>query len=213
MEIQIFQVGKIGKARRVVVAENMTVPGHAEAVVRFEADDDDTEADYAVEPTQLFKKRYPLQMATTLVNLNEAPTCKVRVLNPYPTEINLRQDAEIGIAERMEKIVSVLTKAEHQAESGNLVAVRRITTRSAEVKEVYDEPNGRKQVPAHLESLMRKSSEGNSDVETKALASLLTKHGDTFSKDEWDLRLTHLAEHSINTEGAAPIKQRPRPVP
>ncbi|KAH3855598.1 hypothetical protein DPMN_098168 [Dreissena polymorpha] len=134
MEIPIFQVGKIGKARRVVVAENMTVPGHAEAVVsvyieRFEADDDDTEADYVVEPNQLFKERYPLQMAATLVNLNEAPTCKVRVLNPYPTEVNLRQDAEIGIAERMEKIVSVLTKAEHQAESDNLVAVRRITTR------------------------------------------------------------------------------------
>ena len=89
MEIPIFQVGKIGKARRVVVAENMTVPGHAEAVVsvykeRFEANDDDTEADYVVEPNQLFKERYPLQMATTLVNLNEAPTCKVRVLNPYP---------------------------------------------------------------------------------------------------------------------------------
>ncbi|KAH3882817.1 hypothetical protein DPMN_006762 [Dreissena polymorpha] len=119
MEIPIFQVWKIGKSRRVVVAENMTVPGYAEAVVsvyieRFEADDDDTEADYVVEPNQLFKERYPLQMATTLVNLNEAPTCKVRVLNPYPTEVNLRQDAEIGIAERMEKIVSVLTKAEHQ---------------------------------------------------------------------------------------------------
>ncbi|KAH3755688.1 hypothetical protein DPMN_190386 [Dreissena polymorpha] len=55
-------------------------------------------------------------MATILVNLNEAPTCKVRVLNPYPTEINLRQDADIGVAERMEKIVSVLTKAEHQAQ-------------------------------------------------------------------------------------------------
>ncbi|KAH3838463.1 hypothetical protein DPMN_111872 [Dreissena polymorpha] len=148
MEIPIFQVRKIGKARRVVVAENMTVPGHAEAVVsvyieRFEADDDDTEADYVVEPNQLFKERYPLQMATTLVNLNEAPTCKVRVLSSYPTEVNLRQDAEIGIAERMEKIVSVLTKAEHQAESDNLVAVRRITTRSAEVKVVNDEPNGK----------------------------------------------------------------------
>ncbi|KAH3755687.1 hypothetical protein DPMN_190385 [Dreissena polymorpha] len=33
MAIPIFQVGKIGKARRVVVAESMTVPGHAEASV------------------------------------------------------------------------------------------------------------------------------------------------------------------------------------
>jgi hypothetical protein len=39
------------------------------------------------------------------------------------------------------------------------------------------------------------------------------KYRDTFSKDEWDLGLTHLAEHSIDTGDAKPIKQRPRRVP
>ncbi|KAH3755689.1 hypothetical protein DPMN_190387 [Dreissena polymorpha] len=64
---------------------------------------------------------------------------------------------------------------------------------SDEVKVVNDETNRQEQVPAHLESLLQKSSEGKSDVEEKALASLLANHGDTFSKDEWDLGLTHLA--------------------
>ena len=217
-EIPIFQIGKCGKTRRVVVADNMTVPGHTEAVVsvyieRFEADDDDNEADYLVEPTELFKERYPLQMATTLVYLNDAPTCKVRVLNPFPTEIMLRQDAEIGIAEKIERIVSVLTKAEHQAEGDNIVTVRRITTRSEEVRVVNEQVNTGKQVPAHLESLLQRSSEGKTEVEREALAKLLAQHGDTFSKDEWDLGLTHLGQHSINTGDAQPIKQRPRPVP
>jgi len=45
------------------------------------------------------------------------------------------------------------------------------------------------------------------------LAALLSKYADTFSRDDWDLGLTNIAEHSINTEKAAPIKQKPRRVP
>ncbi|KAH3701702.1 hypothetical protein DPMN_076694 [Dreissena polymorpha] len=47
----------------------------------------------------------------------------------------------------------------------------------------------------------------------RAVAGLLRKYGDTFSKAEWDIGLTNLAEHSIETRNAAPIKQRPRRVP
>ena len=36
---------------------------------------------------------------------------------------------------------------------------------------------------------------------------------DTFSRDEWDLGLTHLTSHAIKTDGAAPVKQPPRRVP
>ena len=36
---------------------------------------------------------------------------------------------------------------------------------------------------------------------------------DSFSRDEWDLGLTHLASHAVKTEGAAPVKQPPRRVP
>lgn len=39
------------------------------------------------------------------------------------------------------------------------------------------------------------------------------KYQDTFSKNEWDIGLTNLTEHPINTGDAKPIKQRPRRVP
>jgi hypothetical protein len=35
------------------------------------------------------------------------------------------------------------------------------------------------------------------------------KHQHTFSKDEWDIGLTHLVEHPIKTNDAEPVKQRP----
>ncbi len=61
--------------------------------------------------------------------------------------------------------------------------------------------------------LYAKSTEGKSEVEKEAVAGLLIKYSDTFSKNEWDLGLTDLAEHPINTADAAPVKQRPRRVP
>ena len=45
------------------------------------------------------------------------------------------------------------------------------------------------------------------------LASLLNKFGDSFLCGEWNLGLTLLAEHAIETGNAAPIKQHPRRVP
>ena len=51
-----------------------------------------------------------------------------------------------------------------------------------------------------------------SSQECKKVAQTLIKFQDTFSKDEWDLGVTHLTEHSIKTGDAQPVKQPPRRV-
>jgi hypothetical protein len=68
-------------------------------------------------------------------------------------------------------------------------------------------------VPPHLKELFERATVGKSEYETGVVAALLKKYENAFSKDEWDLGLTHLAEHSIDTGDALPIKQRPRRVP
>ncbi|MCG8112252.1 MAG: reverse transcriptase, partial [Candidatus Thiodiazotropha taylori] len=45
------------------------------------------------------------------------------------------------------------------------------------------------------------------------MKTLLLKFQDSFSKNEWDLGLTHLTAHPINTGSAEPVKQPPRRVP
>ncbi|KAH3699439.1 hypothetical protein DPMN_074394 [Dreissena polymorpha] len=122
-----------GRARQVIVAEYTTLPPLAEAVVkvlveRFESDDSDLQADYVVEPTENFKERYYLQMASTLVNINQSPICAIRLLNPFLTEVKLRQDAVIGSAEKIERVVSVLSSKENDKEESNFFAVRRVVT-------------------------------------------------------------------------------------
>ncbi|KAH3806544.1 hypothetical protein DPMN_134867 [Dreissena polymorpha] len=63
-------------------------------------------AEYIVEPSSNFKDKYQLVMASTLVDIDTLSTCKVRVLNPMDAEVTLRQNADIGRAELIERIVS-----------------------------------------------------------------------------------------------------------
>ena len=219
-EIPVFQVGKAGKARQVTVAGDMTLPPQSEAVVkvyveRLESDDDD-QADFVVEPTEHFKETYPLQMASTLVNLNQSPACVVRILNPFPSEIKLHQDAVIGSAEKIERVVSVISREEYNQEENNYAAVRRVVTNQpTDVGDKTSLPKPAKvsQVPPHLTSLLERSTLGKTQAEVEAVAGLLFKYQDSFSTSDWDIGLTHLTEHPINTGDAAPIKQRPRRVP
>ena len=64
-----------------------------------------------------------------------------------------------------------------------------------------------------MTTLYEKSTTGKNDYERNIVAYLLNKYSDTFSKDEWDISLTNLTEHSIDTGDASPVRQRPRRVP
>jgi hypothetical protein len=56
-------------------------------------------------------------MASTLVNINNGPTCKVKVLNPFSSDITLRQNAEIGKAEQTKRITNIVTEEENRSEN------------------------------------------------------------------------------------------------
>ncbi|XP_052806238.1 glutamate decarboxylase 1-like [Mya arenaria] len=50
-------------------------------------------------------------------------------------------------------------------------------------------------------------------AEAEVVAGILVKFQSAFSKNEWDIGLSNLTDHSINTGDAMPIKQRPGRVP
>ncbi|KAH3839087.1 hypothetical protein DPMN_112509 [Dreissena polymorpha] len=95
------------------MAEDMTLSPLAETVVkvfveRFESDDSGLQADYVVETTEHVKER-PLQMASTFVNINQPLPCVIRLLNPFTTNVILRQEAVIDSAKKIRRVVSVLS--------------------------------------------------------------------------------------------------------
>lgn len=67
--------------------------------------------------------------------------------------------------------------------------------------------------PEHLRDLMQQSSEHLDKVQNEALSTLLLKYGDVFSRNDDDIGRTDLVTHRINTESAAPIRQRARRMP
>ena len=68
-------------------------------------------------------------------------------------------------------------------------------------------------LPGHLSEFHKRATKDLEPNESLRVADLLSRFQDSFSKGEWDLDLTHLAEHEIRTGDAAPIKQPSRRVP
>ena len=164
-------------------------------------------------------------MAPSLVNISRSCTSKVRLLSPFPTAVSIKQDAVVGKAEPIEGEPKVLVPEENSEESDNFHQMRRLTFESKpslQDEHVMDtKPHTARStgeadiepVPAHLTDLFERTSKAISPAEKARIASLLTKFQDTFSRDEWAIGLTDLAEHSISTGDATPVKQPPRRVP
>ena len=226
-EIPIIQVGMSNRVRKVTAADHFVIPAQSECVIdvyleRKEYDDFSSEKEYIVEPTDHFKEEYPLQMASTLVDINRACTCKVRVLNPFPTAMSIKQDAVIAKAEPIVGSPQVIFAKESAEEEENFHRARSIKLLQEGVERFQDaEPATAREVqtdikppvPQHLQDLFERSAKDLDESQKGKVEDLLSNYQDTFSRDEWDIGLTNLAEHEIKTGDASPIKQPPRRVP
>lgn len=120
--------------------------------------------------------------------------------------------------ERIQGIVGVVSEKENEGEDKCLASVKRIgklkpLVDHLEVECTHSSKYQTYDVPDNLRTLLEKSTAGKPESEKGSVASLLNKYSDIFSKDEWDIVLTNLAEHPTVTGNAAPVKQRPRRVP
>ena len=221
-EIPCIQIGKKSCVRKVAAANLVIVPPQSETLIdvyveRSEADELNANSNFIIEPTEHFKETYPLQMASVLVDINGSVASKVRVLNPFTTAVTIYQESVIAQAERIDQFKATLVEEESPRQKSDNTSIRRTdTSRSRE--DLIKMPITKLQktnntVSDHLKDLFERSTSSRTESEKGELADLLTEFQGSFSKDEWDIGLTHLAEHSINTGNAEPIKQSPRRVP
>ena len=219
-EIPCIRIRKKSCVRKVAAAKLVIVPPHSETLIdvyveRSEADELNANSNFIIEPTEhfKFKETYPLQMASVLVDINGSVASKVRVLNPFPTAITIYQESVIAKAERIDQFKTTLVEEESPRQKSDNTSIRRIdTSRSRE--DLIKTPITKLQktnntFPDHLIDLFERSTSGRTENEKGELADLLTEFQGSFLKDECDIGLTHLAEHSINTGNAEPIKQPP----
>ncbi|KAH3798512.1 hypothetical protein DPMN_152112 [Dreissena polymorpha] len=150
-------------------------------VERYEEDEAD-ECEFVIDPDDRFYDQYPLQMASTLVDLNRNPTCQLRVLNPSDTVVALKQDAVIAQAERVERILSVVSPAENAGKQRDRSNIRRIQVeqQSTDSKTMEFQEASESEVPEHLIPLYKKAIEGKSTWGKRVIAGTLLKFSDNF---------------------------------
>ena len=219
--------------RRVTVAECLEVPPMEEVIVdayvdRNEHVIDEEEHQLLVEMHPNLPQGYGCLLAPMVVNAANITTVPVHIFNPQSKPIAIRQDSVVGQAEPV-KVEYAIAKHENQSEIGNDSAARHVTLRERRKPKGKVHPSGcqarlqrqsiaRKaniQVPAsplpeHLRGLYEQSAKGKSKMECAQIHSLLLKHEQVFSKDDYDLDHTKLVEHTIVTWNAKPIDQPPR---
>ena len=161
-------------------------------------------------------------MASTLVDINKGCTCKIRLLNPFPTAVSIKQDTVVGKAEPIVGKPRILFKKETEDEEENYSKVKNnsLGIKNKHVKSRlryrHNQRGEKRQVsnaPEHLKDLFQRSTTNLSESEKERVANLLSKYQDTFSRNEWDIGVTNLTEHAIQTEGKGPVRLPPRRVP
>ncbi len=123
----------------------------------------------------------------TLVDLSH-PLAVVRLLNLTGKRRKLRKGTEVAQCELVESV-------------------------QLPQKEGREEGSGTVELPDHLRELFERSASGLTADQRQHLRSLLLRYSHVFSVGPHDLGKTDLAKHSIDTQGATPIRQPPRRLP
>ena len=228
VKIPCIQVGSASSTRKIRSSDHFIIPRQCEKVIdvfveRCESDTDNADnIPIILEPHQSFQDRYGLIMAASLSELRPRVTHKVRLMNPTNREISINQDVVLGTAEAISDIVTLIqtenppevkksstdTSPLHKIEVEYQIARHTLAAEPQNIRRVQEI-----QVPSHLEDLYQSATQNCTQKEQERVAETLARFADTFSKDEFDLGLTSLVEHSIDVGDHRPIKQPPRRVP
>jgi hypothetical protein len=158
-----------------------------------------------------------LVIAATLVDAANNVSVKARVMNPYKSPILIRQDQVVGQVEAVDEVISLLAEEENPDEANNNSGVRRIQMKSCDVPldvtRKAKECKSEVLFPQHLKSLYDNSTKGCNACQKSKVKNLLVDFQGVFSRDKYDLGLTHLTEHVIDTGDARPVRQPPRRTP
>ena len=216
--IPCIQVGLPSRTRRVKAAESVKIPGFSEALLKVVIDRDDNESDdcdLIIEPSDSFASRSGIVVASALVNIRQKVAVSVRVMNLYPSEVDIFEGAIIGSAGEVAECSDPIFDVEDPEEIENKCSIRRIKL-SETVTERSTRGNcatEKCKVPDHLQELFESSGPSCSSQEKRVIANLLVENETVFSKHEFDIGKTFLTEHVIETGNSKPVKQPPRRVP
>ncbi len=182
-KVQLNCEGSIG-CYRVVVAENVEVPAHSEAIIRGKVTGlpANQRELFMLEPSERMMDGGKGLVAKSLVQAD--CNIPVRVMNVTDEPQTFYAGTNVA---NMCPVTEVKTKPFRQVECHT--------------------------VPAHLEDLYARAVDGMTLQQSKTVANLLTKYSSAFSKSDDDIGRTGIVRHKIDTGDAHPVKQAFRRTP
>jgi hypothetical protein len=103
--IPCTQIGQPEPVRKITAADDFIIPPRSEVIIdvfvdKFHSDNLSGPQNYLLEPNNFFVEKYPVAMASCLVDITHEVTNKVRLMNPFDHEVEIRQDTVLGEAEK-----------------------------------------------------------------------------------------------------------------
>ena len=179
---------------RITTREKVTIPALQEVIIFGKVNDESVVGESIIEPTEQSQLTDTgAMLARAVVNMNTADSSiPLRVYNPRAVAITVKKGMAVG---KLTPVIDCeLRPSGDIADDVNKVA-RNV------------------RVPAHLKSLYEASVKELPADQHYKVARLLTEYQDVFSKGDDDLGQTDIIKHTIDTGGAAPIRQRARRLP
>lgn len=160
--IPIIRVGSPLLVRKVLLADNYSIPPLSEKVVNAYVQrigEGDNSSQFLIEPSRNFLEKNSVKLANCLIDTKEEVTNKVRVLNPFSSVVQLYEDTCIGFAEEIEGEVILIPE---QGDDANESTLRQVNTMETPSK-----------VPEHLQDIFNQASEGRRSEKIELIRKVL----------------------------------------
>ena len=138
-EVPIIQIGMNERICEVTAAGHSIIPAQSETIVDVHVERKaydvffcvffSPEHEYTIRPKENLQD-YPLQISPALVDINKSQTCEVRIVNPFPTAIAIKQNSVLGIAEPIERFPMSIDHQEDVTGKASYGRIKRLQPRS-----------------------------------------------------------------------------------
>ena len=186
---------KVEPFAKLVLKRKLKIPGNHEMLVNAKVRrlGGQTIPDIAmVERNYDLFRHQGLMVASTCVSMDN-DSVVVRILNPTPKDISLSRKTIIGFLEEVSMVYDEDSKTR---------------TDDQESDSEFTDSDTEK-----LFNTLNIESSNLSNDQLKMARDMITKHRQVFAMPNEPLGCTDVLNHTINTEGAVPIQQRPRRFP
>lgn len=175
----------------VVAAVSTCVPANSEVIVRGKVIDTNGRSGFVMtEPSEQFSNCCNLLMASSVIDVS-GDGVPVRLMNLTDQDIKLHKNTLVA------KCVEVNDVKSETVSNGVCMS----------------QSNESIGFPKHLEKLFEDSCVNLNSDQREKVRQILNENQNIFSRNSSDIGRTSLVTHKIDTQGANPIKQRPRRVP